>query len=507
MGNLEPNPSLTERLAFATLALDDVYWFFASRKFPSMLSKLQRVSPLKMDRLSRLRSRRAYYHALRTVPAYRNYVSSLSAKCSKTPETDKAAYITQYSIEDRCCGGKIPYRTIMIDESSGSTGVPFNWVRSLEERADSHKAVNFFARYCYGEEETIVINAFSMGAWATGLNMGQALLQFSTVKNIGPDLDKILSTLQAFGTRYRYLVVGYPPFLKHLIDVSVQRGVSLEGYRLDALVGGEGMSEGLRDYLMQTFRSVFSGYGATDLELGLGGETWVSVAIRRLARDNLEIRELLFGDHSRLPMVFQYNPLMHYFEINSQSEVLVTILRSNVLSPRIRYNIHDEGGIARFDELEKLLATKGIDLSKLSTGPQPTLKLPFLWIYGRQDSTISIMGANIYPEDLEECVYTKPSLAKQISSFCMELAELDSGEFQACFHFEVETPTDSLQDEIKESVYKTLICLNSDFREAAKEHPNGLKPQVQLHRTKEGPFAQNSSRIKHLRKVNSIFNP
>lgn len=503
MGHSTPGPNFKEKLAFASLAWDDVCWWVAARKFTAFISRMERVSPGKLDRLSRIRSRRAYYQALKNVPAYRDFVAKSGSGPSDVPETDKSSYIARYSIEERCRGGRIPNRTTMIDESSGSTGVPYNWVRSPKERAVSHKAVNFFARYCYGDEETIVINAFSMGAWATGLNMGQALLQFSIVKNIGPDIEKILSTLRLFGTRFRYLLVGYPPFLKLLVDHAVRSDLSLKEYRLDALVGGEGMSEGLRDYLLRTFRSVYSGYGATDLELGLGGETPVSVALRRLARDDIKVQRLLFGEDSRLPMVFQYNPLMHQVEINDQSELIFTILRANVLSPRIRYNIHDEGGIARFDEIECLLAGNGIALTQIAHGEHPVIKLPFLWIYGRRDSTISIMGANIYPEDLEECVYADSRLAQQISSFCMELAESDEAEVQACFHFEVGSPDDNLRAQIADSVYETLLRLNADFREAAKEHPQALRPQVHLHRTNEGPFAANSSRIKHVRTVRS----
>ena len=88
-------------------------------------------------------------------------------------------------------------------------------------------------------------------------------------------------------------------------------GFPWEQYELHGLVGGEGMAEGLRDYLLERFTSVYSGYGATDLEVGMAAETPVSVAVRRVARADPEVRAALFGDRSRLPMVFQYNPLIH----------------------------------------------------------------------------------------------------------------------------------------------------------------------------------------------------
>jgi hypothetical protein len=33
--------------------------------------------------------------------------------------------------------------------------------------------------------------------------------------------------------------------------------------------------------------------------------------------------------------------------------------------------------------------------------PAPVLRLPLLFMHGRSDSTVSVPGANIYPEDVE----------------------------------------------------------------------------------------------------------
>ena len=41
----------------------------------------------------------------------------------------------------------------------------------------------------------MTINAFSMGAWAAGMNMSLGMMRHGIVKSIGPDVDKILSTL------------------------------------------------------------------------------------------------------------------------------------------------------------------------------------------------------------------------------------------------------------------------------------------------------------------------
>lgn len=462
-----------------------------------------RVAPPRLiARIARLRAIRAAAQAQARVPAYRAFLEAGSPGRDgigrlDLPAMDKANYIRAFPPELRCVDGRIPLRDTTTDESSGSTGTPYNWVRSLKERHSSHVFVSHFARYCYGDEPWITINAFSLGSWATGINMGIALQANSMVKNTGPDMDKIFKTLEFFGPGYRFLVCGYPPFLKHLIDVARERGFPLEKYRLMALLGGEGNSEGLRDYLYQRFQPVYSGYGATDIEIGIAGETPVSLAIRREARKYVDLRTALFGRDSRLPMIFQYNPLMHFIETNDRGELLFTITRLNVLAPRIRYNVHDEGGVASFDELRRRALSAGVVLEKLT--PRP-MELPFLWIYGRKDSTISVMGANIYPEDIEQCLYDEPDLAKVTHSFCLGLDEGKERNIRPVFSFEIRSEiTPGLQQEFEARIPVRLRALNADYRAAAMEYEASAKPFIRLFPMGAGPFASDGSRIKQLR--------
>jgi phenylacetate-CoA ligase len=110
-------------------------------------------------------------------------------------------------------------------------------------------------------------------------------------------------------------------------------------------------------------------------------------------------------------MVSQYKPLIHHLEVNGDREVICTISRLDVLAPRIRYNVHDEGCVLDYDQVAMTLRDLGLDLSQLGSGKEAAgprgrlpwvqpLQLPFLWIYGRRDATISVMGANIIPRIL-----------------------------------------------------------------------------------------------------------
>jgi hypothetical protein len=274
--------------------------------------------------------------------------------------------------------------------------------------------------WALGERPRIAINAFSMGAWATGVNMGEALELCGVVKSTGPDLDKILHTLEFFGPRWGYLLCGYPPFMKRVLDGMRQRGFPIADYEMHALVGGEGMTEELRRYLLGGFRSCYSGYGASDLELGIALETPEAVRVRGLLNDRAEVRrEILEGDH-RVPMVFQYNPLTHFLETNERDELLVTLNHSRVLSPRIRYNIGDEAKLMTRRDILERLRRLGHDVT---AADGRGVSLPYLILFGRRDQTISIMGANIYAEDVERVVYAQPELARGFASFMLTVAE------------------------------------------------------------------------------------
>jgi phenylacetate-CoA ligase len=472
--------------------------------------------------LGRRRAERAAWQAVQHVPAYRKFLTRAGADVEglvpygilgHLPETDKHGYVDRYPLTQRCLDGTIPFEGTTIDESSGATGAPYNWIRSQRERLVAHRNISFFARYCFGHERLVTINAFSMGAWATGFNMSLALNRNGVVKSTGPDVQKILSTLRFLGPDYRFLICGYPPFVKYLLDRGDEEGFPWDRYRLHALLGGEGMTEELRDCLLMRFISVFSGYGATDIEIGMAGESPASVALRRVARARPEVREALFGSDHRLPMIFQYNPLVHYLETNENRELICTISRLDVLAPRIRYNVHDEGGVLPYGRVEEVLRRQGLGLYTIGReqdaagprGPLPWTRpvhLPFTWVYGRRDETISVMGANIYPEDVEALVYGDPELAHLVHSFCLSVVSDATGTPRPGIALEYApgiTHRARPVEPIAERLRDGLARIDPDFRAAVKEFPAAMLPIVTFYEFGEGPFALDAGRIKQRR--------
>jgi phenylacetate-CoA ligase len=182
--------------------------------------------------LGRLRAWRTFELAARQVPAYRAFLAehgrdgrlvfkgSLTEALREVPEMDKESYIKRWSVTERCVGGRLPRRGVVVDESSGSSGTPTSWVRGREERAATRQLLQVgFARTASTlQKQPFLLNAFSLGAWATGMNVTTSLTEITMIKSCGPDKDKIINTMKEFGTDYTYIITSYPPFLKSLFE-------------------------------------------------------------------------------------------------------------------------------------------------------------------------------------------------------------------------------------------------------------------------------------------------
>src|SRR5690606_26168774 len=95
---------------------------------------------------------------------------------------------------------------------------PTSWVRGWKERRFTQRIMQVAFQKYIADKEPIVLNTFSMGAWATGLNTTLSLIGISRVKSIGPDVTKVVDTLKELGPDFNYVILGYPPFLRLLTE-------------------------------------------------------------------------------------------------------------------------------------------------------------------------------------------------------------------------------------------------------------------------------------------------
>ena len=164
-------------------------------------------------------------------------------------------------------------------------------------------------------------------------------------------IDKIIGTMRELGTGYRYLIVGYPPFLKLLLDEGEAIGFDVGRLRDARAAWRRGQSESLRDYLLRRFRTVFRGYGATDIEIGLAAETPVCIGSAPPGRPNARRSP---RPCSASPAAARWSSSTTRCSTTSRrttnGELLFTVTRHATLAPKVRYNVHDEGGVIRDDE-------------------------------------------------------------------------------------------------------------------------------------------------------------
>lgn len=210
-------------------------------------------------------------------------------------------------------------------------------------------------------------------------------------------IETLTSALKELDKKQNKIVLaGYPPFLKSLVDYAKEKHkIDFSKYHADAVVGGQSISEALRDNLIKAgFSLISSSYGASDLDINIGVETDFERGLRRALENNPALREELFGKNRTLPMVFHYDPLNYHIECDDNDELIFTCLRSDRSSPRVRYDLGDKGRVFAASDIQAMLLKHGI------TDLKPKINLPLLFVWGR-DNAIAYEGCKVSFDDLE----------------------------------------------------------------------------------------------------------
>ncbi len=452
--------------------------------------------------LGRVRAVRVHKFAMKRVPAYRDYMSKQHFKGPKitlrgaslrdVPEIDKASYIKQYYLTEKLIDGRLPETGVMLDESSGSSGHPTSWARGYKERRIASRIIQVAFRHIFEGQNVIVINTFAMGAWSTGFNTSISLLQISRVKSTGPDLTKAIDTLLELGPKFDYVICGYPPFLKQIAD---DPRVKWSKYNVSAIYGGEGISEPMRQSLQKVFKTVIGSYGASDLEINVAHETDFTVALRQaLIKDANLRKELLKQERGIIPMIFQYNPYDYLFETNDKGELLVTICRTENLSPRIRYNIHDLGHAENFYAFSKKLERLGrYDLLK-----HAEFDFGVLFYYGRSDLSVDYYGGVVGPEEIRQIINANDDYKKKVANF--RLISYEDKNHQKHLLFALEAAegikiSASEKQKLLNIIIDQLFELNLDFK--AGYNMAKFKPEIRVYATGEGIFDVAHQKVKN----------
>jgi phenylacetate-CoA ligase len=418
-----------------------------------------------------------------SVPAYRDFlhthgvdpaqVRTMADFCG-LPLMTKENYHLRYPLAQRCRAGRLE-SCDMIAVSSGSTGRPTYWPRFLtDELAVAARFEQIFHDSFEADRQpTLAVVCFPLGTWVGGLFTASCCRHLAlkgypvTVIAPGNDKAEILRVVPELAPGFAQTVLlGYPPFLKDVIDTGVSRGVTWASLNIRLVLAGEVFSEDWRD-LVGTRAGMTSPasdsaalYGTADAGV-LGNETPLSITIRRFLARAPEAARVLFGQ-SRLPALMQYDPLSRFFEVSDG-----TLLFSGDNGvPLIRYHIADEGGVISYQDMLAFCAEHGFDPLTDLRGQRGAPPLPFVYVFGRSHFAVSFYGANIYPENIAAGL-EQPAVSGWVTGkFVLEVTEDADHNPRLAITAELapgEHDSPGRQIQAAESIRGELSHLNSEF--------------------------------------------
>jgi len=249
-----------------------------------------------IDKLSHKKAMYVFHSAAKRIPAYKDFLKKNAINPKKinsikdfasVPYIDKKNFVKKYDYEQRCLDGTLPFAG-NIEESSGSTSKPTDWIKSIDEDKLISKTVDFEAEHLYKikDKKYIIISCWSLGPWTTDLKFCEYFEHLGLLKNCGPDQKKVVELIKKFGKTHNYLISGYPPFLRQLF---LKTKIKWKDYDVDLLVGGESYSLDWRDQIKDILgkdTAVYSSYGSSDVNIATAAENSFTVFLRQFLSDN-----------------------------------------------------------------------------------------------------------------------------------------------------------------------------------------------------------------------------
>ncbi len=457
---------------------NDVFDHFMRSSLDELLAEHRLTNPC--ERVLNL-----FRRAVDEVPAYSKFILAHRVNANQITDYDafqtlplvnKTNYMQAYPLPERCFGGSL-IGADRVAVSSGSTGQPTFWPRSGAYELDVALRFEqiFLDSFAADKRSTLAIVCFALGNWVGGLFTTSCCWHLARkgyplmVATPGNNKAEIFRVVRELAPHFdQTVLLGYPPFVKDVIDAGRAEDIDWPAYKTKLVFAGEVFSEEWRELIGRRigasapcFDSA-SLYGTADGGV-LGNETPFSIAVRRWLANHPEAARELFGE-SRLPTLVQYDPYSRFFEVHDQT--LVVSGENSV--PLIRYHIADKGGLIAYDEMWQFLHEHGIQgLNDLGLAAEfEPRNLPFVFVFGRADFTVSYYGANIYPENVTVGL-EQPEIMQWVSGkFVLETKESAGGD--KTLHIAVELlpgveETENMAQEIAESIKTQLLRLNSEF--------------------------------------------
>jgi len=426
-----------------------------------------------------------FHEAAEQVPAYRDFLSAHGIDTGGVTDAEdfrslplitKDNYMRAYPLPQRCRGGRLE-DCDMVAVSSGSTGTPIPWPRALHHELDIAYRFEHIFRDAFDahRRSTLAVVCFPMGTWVGGMYTAACCRYLAakgypvTVVTPGNTPGEIHRAVRELGPHFQQVVLlGYPPFVKGVIDAGAADGLDWSRYKPKLVFAGEVFTEEWRALVCRRVgaadpsRDTASLYGTADAGV-LGNETPLSITLRRWLAQHPDAARKLFGE-SRLPTLVQYDPLSRYFE--AVDGTLVISGDNGV--PLVHYHIADRGGVIDYAHMMAFMKDHGADPAA-ALAPDDRhgdYALPFVYLFGRADFTLSYYGANIYPENLSVGLEQPPLTDWVSGKFVMEITRDDDDNPRLAVAVELLPGTaghEAITAAVVESLHRELRRLNSEF--------------------------------------------
>ncbi|MCX2966870.1 phenylacetate--CoA ligase family protein [Gordonia aquimaris] len=452
--------------------------------------------------------------AAKRVPAYNKLLTANGvdsdaideASFHALPPMTKAGYLKAYDQPELVWDADLG-RVVNWSASSGSSGMPTYFPRSRKSLYDSIRFHEQILRDTFHAHErtTLAVNTFAMGTWIAGsytlmaLNGANDLEIPVSVISPGIEIDDAVRALTELAPNYEQVVItGYPPHVKDVLDRLAADAPAALSQDIKLLLAGELITETWRDHLLKRIgkpndpASIVLIYGTADAGL-MGFETALSIAIRRAAEHDPNLRGALFDeDVTHLPTFVEYDPVARYVETDEDGCLLFTL---DTTLPLVRYRIKDEGELYDGSTMRDVLEAYGHDeLAQRVTDNH------FLALYGRPDVAVTFYAVNIFFHNVQPVV-EDPRVADALSGyFHMPHPENADLSMTLRIMFELKNgvaETESLRETLAQIAYEELRHSNGEYRTLCDSKKEPAHPVVSLHSYRSRPEFERKAKQQH----------
>ncbi len=457
--------------------------FISTQNVAGALTTYNQVINKDWLKFERLKKYELFKKMVSKIPAYRKFLKQQdfdpkkiisSSDISIIPPVNKVNYFKQFPLEQKIWP-EYSKSALVATSTSGSTGISNYFVRSAELDWQYSILAEYFLQN--GKKgPTLLVDCFGMGVWIGGLITYQAFYYAAnrgyplTIITPGINKKEIFSALKEFAPNFENIIfTGYPPFLKDVVDEAEVEGINLKNWNCRFLFAAESFTENFREYFVKAagvkdvLRDTLNIYGTAELG-AMAFETPTSIFIRRLALKHTEVFNKLFGN-KKIPTLCQYNPTFVSFD-EDKAELFLT---ADGPTPFMRYKVGDSGGVYSLDEIITAFAEFGVSLvSEARKAKVDLLKLPFVYVFERNDFSTTLYGLQVYPQTIKRALEISQLSKKLTGKFTLETHYDKKNNQYLKINLELKPKVKAskiFSYRTQRIIIKTLLKENSEYRE------------------------------------------